>query len=195
MQNLGPRGKLLLLVLMLIGVEMKGQDSLVNKNDLSQQVDAHDVIRNIFGVSEPVNTKPKKASLAILPSFSYNPSFGFIIGASVTGGTQLGDPGNTEYSTISMFGSYSTKGMITVQLKHNIFLPKNKWNFQGYWQFSRYGLLDYGMGTGNPQYVSRGFALNTYSTKNSDSTFPIRYNYARLSEKAYKRIGKYLYAG
>src|SRR5262245_64067411 len=106
MQNLGPRRKLLLLVFTLISAVMNGQDSLVNKNDLSQQVDAHDVIRNIFGVSEPVNTKPKKASLAILPSFSYNPSFGFIIGASVTGGMQLGDPVNTEYYIIYLFGSY-----------------------------------------------------------------------------------------
>ncbi len=132
---------------------MKGQDSVAVTNDLSKQVDAYDVLRSIFGVNEPSNAKPKKTSLAILPSFSYNPSFGFIIGASVTGGTQLGNPASTEYSTVSLFGSYSTKGMITVQLKHNIFLPENKWNFQGYWQFSSYGLLDYGMGTGNPQYI------------------------------------------
>ena len=107
---------------------INGQDSVTVQN---KEVDAYDVLRSIFGVKQPVNPKPKNTALSILPSFSYNPSFGFIIGASLTGGRQLGSPANTEYSTISMYGSYSTKGMITIQLKHNIFLPANKWNLQG----------------------------------------------------------------
>jgi outer membrane protein assembly factor BamA len=193
MQNLDPKKICFLFFFILPRVVINGQDSL--NNDLKEHTDVYDVIRNIFGVSEPTDTKPKKANLSVLPSFSYNPSFGFIIGASVTGGRQFGDPAKTEYSTFSMYGSYSTKGMITIQLKHNIFLPENKWNLQGYWQISHYGLIDYGLGTGHPQYITEGFTLNAYSNKNSDSAFPMKYNYTRLAEKAYKKIGKYFYAG
>ena len=193
MRILCKREKPYLFFLLLIeALAINGQDSAAVQ---AKEVDAYDVIRNIFGVSQPANSGQKKTTLSILPSFSYNPSFGFIIGASVTGGRQLGDPTNTDYSTVSMYGSYSTKGMITVSLKHNIFLPGNKWNLQGSWQVSRYGLVDYGIGTGNPQYVTKGFTLNAYSTKNSDSSFPMVYNYTRVAEKAYKKIGRYLYAG
>ena len=193
MRILCKRKKRYLFFLLLVkGFVINGQDSAVVQN---KEVDAYDVLRNIFGVKQPVNPKPKKTTLSILPSFSYNPSFGFIIGAGLTGGRQLGDPTNTDYSTVSIYGSYSTKGMITISFKHNIFSPGNKWNLQGSWQVSRYGLVDYGMGTGNPQYITKGFTFNSYSTKNSDSSFPMIYNYTRLAQKVYKKIGKYLYAG
>jgi len=195
MQRLHPKKIYFLVLLIVAGVVVNGQDSVVLNNDLKQQVDAYDVLKSVFGTKEPPNTKPKKTSLSILPSFSYNPSFGFIFGAGITGGRQFGDPANTEYSTLSMFGSYSTKGMITIQFKHNVFLPGNKWNLQGFLQFSKYGLIDYGLGTGKPQYITKGFTLNAYSNKNSDSAFPVRYNFTRLAEKAYKKIGKYLYVG
>ena len=194
MQNLDPKKIFFLTPLMLMGIILNGQDSVVIKEDLKDQVDAYDVLRSIFGI-EQTDTKPKKTSFSILPSFSYNPSFGFVIGAEATGGRQFGEPANTEYSTLSMYGSYSTKGMTTISLRHNIFLPGNKWNLRGHWQFSRYGLVDYGLGTGKPQYLSKGFTLNAYSNKNADSAFPMRYNFIRLAEKAYKKIGKYLYAG
>ena len=195
MKMLDPKKIFFMMFLMLAEIIMDGQDSVVHNSDLNKQVDAYDVLKGIFGIKEPTDTKPKKTSFSILPSFSYNPSFGFIIGADATGGRQFGDPANTEYSTLSMVGSFSTKGMITISLRHNIFLPGNKWNLRGHWQFSRYGLIDYGLGTGKPEYLSKGFTLNTYSNKNADSAFPMRYNFIRVAEKAYRKIGKYLYAG
>lgn len=174
---------------------VKSQDSSAIQNDLVRQVDVNDILRKIFKKNKTGETVSDSPGFVVLPSVSYNPSFGLIIGASLTGGKQLGDPENTEYSTVSMFGSFSTKGMITIQLKHNVFVPENKWNWQGYWQFSRYGLVDYGIGTGNADYFTKGFALNAYPTKNADSAFPMTYNYTRLSEKIYRKIGKHLYAG
>ena len=109
----------LFFLILIKALAINGQDSAVVQN---KEVDAYDILRNIFGVSKPANAKPKATTLSVLPSFSYNPSFGFIIGASLTGGRQLGDPANTNYSTASIYGSYSTKGMITFSLKHNIFL-------------------------------------------------------------------------
>ena len=73
MRILCKRKKPYLFFLLLIGAfAIKAQDSAAVQ---TKEVDAYDVIRNIFGVKQPVNSKPKKTMFSILPSFSYNPSF------------------------------------------------------------------------------------------------------------------------
>ena len=170
------------------------QDSASHNKDSARQVDVMDIIAKIFKKEKKVEIQLKKPAIAILPSLGYNPSFGFIIGAKITGGKQFGDPSNTNYSVFAIEGMYTSKGIISVQAKHNIFTAANKWNWQGQWQFARYGLLDYGIGTGNG-YRSAGFALNEFPTKNADSAFPIQYGYIRLSEKGYRNVGKNWYVG
>ena len=186
----------ILLFVLTSRISLSGQDSIRPSQDSVPQVDATDVLRRMFGKEAKTQTKPKKSNYAILPTLSYNPSFGFIIGAKLTGGTQFGDPRNTNYSVFAIDGMYTSKGIVSVQVKHNIFVPENKWNWQGQWQVARYGLQDYGLGTGGKRmYPSKGFALNQYSTKNSDSSFPITYGYIRLVEKGYRKIGKHTFIG
>jgi hypothetical protein len=133
---------------------------------------------------KPVDTtKTKTPKVAILPSFGYNPSLGAIIGAKVSGVKQLGDPKNTHLSAFGLEFLLTSKKVISVQARHNIFKGANKWNFQGNWQFSKFLVADYGIGTGN-DYITKG-----------DSVFPTRFNYIRLMEGAYRRIAKDLYAG
>ncbi|HEY9259585.1 MAG TPA: hypothetical protein VIP81_16560, partial [Chitinophaga sp.] len=124
----------------------------------------------------------KKA--AILPSVGYNPSLGFVIGAKISGVKQLGNPGNTNLSFFGLEGLLTSKGIITLQARHNIFRAADKWNLQGNWQFSKFLIEDYGIGTGNKDYRT-----------NSDSTFPIKFNYIRLSEQVYTKVGENLYVG
>lgn len=171
------------------------QDSAAHNKDSVQQVDVMDIIARIFKKEKKVKIELKSPAIAILPSLGYNPSFGFIIGAKITGGKQFGDPSNTNYSVFALEGMYTSKGIISVQAKHNIFTTRNKWNWQGQWQIAHYGLLDYGIGTGNGDYRSAGLALNEFSTKNTDSTFPIGYAYIRLLEKGYRNVGKNWYVG
>ena len=171
------------------------QGSMSYKRDSVPQVDVMDLIAKIFKKEKKVEIQLKKPAIAILPSLGYNPSFGFIIGAKVTGGKQFGDPSNTNYSVFTLEGMYTSKGIISGQAKHNIFTPGNKWNWQGQWQIAKYGLIDYGIGTGNGDYRSKGIALNEFSTKNSDSAFPIQYGYIRLLEKGYRNVGKNWYVG
>jgi len=125
----------------------------------------------------------KKPKVAILPSFGYNPSLGAIIGAKVSGVKQLGDPKDTHLSAFGLEFLLTSKGVITVQARHNIFKAANKWNFQGNWQFSKFLVADYGIGTGN-NYLTGG-----------DSVFTVKFNYIRLTQGAYRRIAKDLYAG
>ena len=126
--------------------------------------------------------KPKK--FAILPSIGYNPSLGALIGAKISGVKQLGDPENTKLSSFGLEALITSKGVITFQARHNIFRAANKWNLQGNWQFSKFLIVDYGIGTGNKNYLAK-----------SDSSFPIKFNYIRLSEMVYRQIAKDLYAG
>jgi outer membrane protein assembly factor BamA len=157
-------------------------------------VDAGDIKGMIF----KKNTRLQPAKLprfALLPSIGYNPSMGFIIGAKMSAGIQKGNTENTNYSLVGLEALYGSNGIITVQVRHNIFTAANSWNLQGNWQISKYGQVDYGLGTGNSPYRSRGFIIDEYPTKNGDSAFPIKYNYLRLLEKVYHKIANHLYAG
>jgi outer membrane protein assembly factor BamA len=177
------------------GLPSSGQESNSVKKDSVKVVDISDVLKGIFNKKKKDEPESKPPGFAFLPSFGYNPSFGFIIGAKLSGGLQFGNPENTDYSVVTLEGMYTSKGILSVQMKHNIFVAENRWNWQGQWQIAHYGLLDYGVGTGNRNYRSSGISLNEYPTKNADSAFPIEYNYIRLAEKGYRKIGRNFYAG
>ena len=187
----GKLGPVLFLLALITGFSLHAQNLSQKKDTV---VDVTDILRKLFK-KEAAEADQKKTAFAILPTISYNPSFGFIIGGKVSGGKQFGDPANTNYSVFTLEGIISSKGIISVQAKHNIFIAENKWNWQGQWQLAHYGLLDYGLGTGNSRYQTKGFVLNQYSTKNSDSAFPIKYTFVRLAEKGFRKVGKYFYIG
>ena len=186
---------LLFLFIVFTSSSLFGQDTASTRIDTLKQVDVTDILRNIFNRPEPKPKARSKVNFAILPTLSYNPSFGFIFGGKLTGGKQFGDPANTDLSVFALEAFYGTKGIISAQAKHNVFIAENKWNWQGQWQLAHYGLLDYGLGTGNFKTRNGGFSFDQYPVKNADSSFPIAYTYIRLSEKAYRKIGKYFYAG
>jgi hypothetical protein len=172
------------------------QDSSELPLPLAKQRDFSDVFRAIF------HTKPKKEStslskpsFALLPVLGYNPSFGFVLGAKVNIGKQLGDPANTAYSIYSFTAFTSSKGITTLQARHNVFTPENKWNYQGNWQLSRFGLVDYGLGVENIEGNQGIFDVGQFPTTNPDSAFPMKYKYIRLNEKIFRNIGPGFYAG
>lgn len=179
----------LFLLMLAISFSLNAQN--LQKKD--SVVDVTDILRKIFK-KEAKEEDHKKTAIAILPTLSYNPSFGFIIGGKVSGGKQFGNPANTNYSVFTLEGIITTKNIISVQAKHNIFIAENKWNWQGQWQLAHYGLLDYGLGTANAYRVG-GIVIDNFPIKNADSAFPITYTFVRLAEKGFRKIGKYFYAG
>lgn len=172
------------MIIMLLPVLSRAQDDTTSKINNVPVEDIGDFARRILHKKVDSTKKQKKDKLAILPSFGYNPSLGFIIGAKVSGVKQMGDPANTRLSSFGLEAVLSSKGVITVQARHNIFKAANKWNFQGNWQFSKYLVADYNVGTGNADYITK-----------SDSAFPIKFNVIRLTEGVYRSIGKNIYAG
>jgi outer membrane protein assembly factor BamA len=169
--------------LLLLPAFTKAQDSTYKSNLIPAQ-DVIDVVRSILN-KKPDSAKSAKAKkIAILPSLGYNPSLGGIIGAKMSGIKNLGAPENTNLSNFGIEALLTTKGIITFQARHIMYTAANKWNIRGNWQFSKYLILDYGIGTGNKEYRTK-----------SDSMFPIRFDFVRLTELFYRKIGKNLYGG
>ena len=148
------------------------QQTAVQSNLVPMQ-DVGDVIRKIFN-KEKDSTKVKKPStISILPSIGYNPSFGVVLGAKLSAVKQYGEKENTDLSAFGLEAIYTSRGVITAQARHNVFTNGNKWNFQGNWQLSKFLINDYGIGTGNKDYITDG-----------DSADLIRFRFIRLSESA-----------
>jgi outer membrane protein assembly factor BamA len=169
--------------LLLFPILVNAQDT-TSKSNLVPVEDIGDFARRILHKKVDSAKAANKKKVAILPSIGYNPSLGFFIGAKIAGVKQLGDPENTKLSAFGMEALITSKGVITVQARHNVFRAANKWNLQGNWQFSKFLIVDYGIGTGNKDYETK-----------SDSSFPIKFNFIRLGEEVYRKIGKDLYAG
>ena len=77
--------------------------------------------------------------------------------------------------------SYTTKKLLIARVRTNIFTNDNKWNFQGNWQYMRNYVNDYGLGAEAEQ--------------DPPVNYPIRFNYFRFTEKAFKNIGNNFYGG
>jgi hypothetical protein len=171
--------------LLFFSASVNAQQTTAGDNSLIPMSDLGDLIKRVLNKKVDTTKAPKKSGMTILPSIGYNPSFGFVIGAKISSIKQYGAPGNTSLSSFGLEGIYSTKGVITGQARHNVFTDGNKWNFQGNWQLSKFLIADYGIGTGNKEEYQH----------NSDSTFLIRFQFIRLTEKVYRKIGPHLFAG
>jgi len=175
-------------------LKMQAQEDSAQILPVSQQKDFTDLVRGILK-KEPKPPKEEGASIALLPVLGYNPSFGFNIGVNVMAGKQFGSKSNTIYSVFNLTFSYSTKQVVPLRARHNMFTPGNKWNWQGDWQLAKMGIVDYGIGTGQGKRVQDAFSFYGVPTFNKDSAFPIKYTYVKLLEKGYRKIGKYWFVG
>ena len=176
-----------MLALLLIAYQVNGQDTVVqdsisSKTDsIPQEKDLMDVIKKMVGSKKPDTATQGGASFAILPAIGYNPSIGFLLGINFLRSFYRGDPATTRLSVAQMDFSLTTKKLIIARFRTNIFTKDNKWNFQGNWQYMRNYINDYGIGEA--------------ASKNPPQNYPIRFNYFRFTEKAYRNLGNNFYGG
>lgn len=149
-------------------------------DSLSRQKDLMDVLKKIFKAKK-VDTTKKKSNVTILPAIGYNPSIGFLLGINFLKAFYMGDPATTKLSVGQLDFSYTTKNLVIARFRTNIFTKNNRWNLQGNWQYTRNYVNDYGLGAD----ARRDPAVN----------YSIRFNYFRLTEKAYRNLGNNFYAG
>jgi hypothetical protein len=136
-----------------------------------------------------------KRGLAILPSVGYNPSMGFMMGANATASTYLGNMSDTRMSTAAATAFVTTKGIINLQLRHNVFSQGNKWMLQGNVQASKMLVIDYGLGFDAINGRSGDLNIMGYPLRNSSGSYPMSFGLFRLNEKVYRRINESLFIG
>ena len=173
----------LALLSVLLTVFAKAQEPLpINSqtDSLSNQKDLMEIIKSMFNSKKPDTTK-KAAAVTVLPAIGYNPSIGFLLGINFLKTFHKGDPATTNLSTTQLDFSYTTKHLVIARFRTNIFTKDNKWNFQGNWQYMRNYVNDYG--------------LAEEAQKDPPENYPIRFNYFRFTEKAYRSLGKNFYGG
>ncbi|HSF45368.1 MAG TPA: hypothetical protein VLA58_05135 [Chitinophagaceae bacterium] len=142
-----------------------------------------------FGVffSRLIGKKEKKqkpqSGIAFLPAIGYNPSVGFILGVNVAGGFFMGDPKNTSLSSATATGYITSKGILNLQLRHNLFTKNNNYLLQGNIQLTKMVVADYGLGPGSGK------------DKIDSVAFPVNFKEIRINEKFYKRVSKTILVG
>ena len=148
------------------------------------QVDVFDVLRRLFKdppAGPPVLDVPvdRGYQLSFIPGFGYNPSAGFIIGASGNLSKYFGDPATTRISSAVIGMSYSSKQQASLTAKFGASLGGNRWRFDGDNRFQWTSQDSYGLGTG---------------TSPADSVYT-RFTYVRIWNGAWYELTRNLYAG
>lgn len=161
---------------------------------LKAQTDTVDMSSMISSILKKDKGAKAPSSLAILPSFGYNPSMGLIMGANATASGHLGDPAVTKLSNAAATVFYTSKGILNFQVRHNVFTPGSQWFLQGNLQASKMAVIDYGLGTLATR-GKDGLGVMGYPVKAGYEQYPIRFNVFRFNEKVYRKVYRNLYVG
>lgn len=173
-----------------------GQDKQDSPGELRRQTDAKDVISNFFSKKHSADTSGKKTSyFSTLPSAGFNPSIGFALGVTSTGGKTFGNPKTTTFSVINANFYASTFGLLSFEAKNNIFTNNDLFNIQGGLQVGKTVAIDYGVGTGRKVQGDGSFSLNDFPLDNNPDVFPIKFSYLKFTERLYRKLFEHVYAG
>ena len=167
--------------------------SLAQEIQNRDTADINDVIGKILKKSP--KSEGKKSGMALLPAIGYNPSMGFILGANITASMYAGDPETTRLSTGTATVFFTTKGIINLQFRHNLFTSGDDWIFQGNFQASKMIVIDYGLGNSAVGKSKEGISVMGYPLYNPGTSFPIKFGLFRLNEKVYRQVTKSLFIG
>jgi len=175
-------------------------DSLHGKNlphpereDLSQQYDFSDLLRNILHPGRRADTAHNKLGITVVPNVAANPTIGGQLGIKAVAGRRFGNDPKTLLSVGATSASITTKGIIYFYINHNIFTSGNRWNLQGNLVIAKTVSPDFGMGIGR-----------NYSGPSHDDSilanpkrkgYVIRSIYYNVREKIYKNVAKDLFLG
>lgn len=162
--------------------------------------DVNDIIREVFkkDVKSKVSkeTKIKKVSLLILPSFSVNPANGLMFGVNSTGTWHFGDKDSTRLSTANAKVVYTTNNQLMAYLKSSIYTKKNDYFLQGDFRFYLYSLPTYGIGTNAPDTAyEASFSWMDVEHAGGGGSYPMKYNYLIFHQLVNKKIVGNIYAG
>ena len=148
------------------------------------QVDVFDVLRRLFrdapadpSVAEPLDER--RLQFTIMPGIGYNPSAGFVIGASANISKYFGDPATTRLSTAVVGASYSSKQQASLTTRFAMSGADNRWRLDGDNRFQWTSQNTYGLGT----------------TTTPADLVDTKFTFVRIYDVALYELTKHVYAG
>jgi Omp85 superfamily domain len=171
----------LLILVFLMTFSAWSQDTASHISPPKDTLDFSGFISKTFGKKQK---KPKPQSgTALLPAIGYNPSVGFILGVNIASGFYMGDPSNTSLSSATATAYFTSKGILNLQVRHNLFTKNNNYLIQGNVQITKMLVIDYGLGPGSGK------------ERIDTMIFPIKFKEIRVNEKLYKKVSKNILVG
>ena len=172
---------------------LRPQKARALADDINDQYDFGDLLRNIFHPKKKADTLHKGSGITVVPNIAANPTIGGQLGIKAVAGRRLGNDPNTLFSTAATSASITTKGIIYFYLTHNVFTPGNKWNFQGNLVAAKTVSPDFGLGIGK-RYTGKS-APDSVLADPTHKVYPVRSHYYNFREKVYKNVAKNLFVG
>jgi hypothetical protein len=134
---------------------------------------------------------PKSGFLLVIPVIASNPTAGFLFGAGLTYAFKRDS--DHYVSTASSNATYSTKGLLNLNMKTNFFLPGEKVVLNGDWRYLHNIETTYGLGTASK--VPGNINVNGYDTGEDSTGQSLNYRQVRLHETASFKVIRNVFAG
>jgi len=120
-------------------------------------------------------TLPTGLEWAILPTFSYNPVYGFAVGAMTSGAGRLG-AASSRYSQLAVSGNISTTGQIQAQARGEVFDPSDDYLLKADFRYLDTKRSTWGLGPLAPdqeEYPMEFTLVRTYATLYRRASGPV----------------------
>jgi len=147
-----------------------------------------------------VNEEPHNGSYYItpLPVIGQNPAWGFMYGAAVSTSWYMGDPSNTNISSVLVGATLTTKDQFLGTIKGIAYFNENKWKLDIDWRFLNTSQPTYGLGTGpqSAKAVGQGFEISegVFSAPIPDEQLML-YNFNRFHQTLSYGLKNNFYVG
>jgi len=135
---------------------------------------------------------PPKNFLLIIPIIASNPTAGFIFGGGFTYAFKV-NQAYPRVSSITANATYSTRGLLNLNMKSNAFVWKDRLVLNGDWRFLINHETTYGLGT--TKYTSGYIDINGYQTSTDSLGQALQYNQVRIHETGSIKIFGNFFAG
>ncbi len=140
-----------------------------------------------------IKKQPEKSGfMLIVPVIASNPSAGFVFGGGLSYAFKT-KPSDVHVSTLSSNASYSTKGLLNLNVKTNAFVLGERMVLNADWRFLHNAETTYGLGSEKTK--SDAINLNGYDTATDSTGQDLKYYQVRVHQIGSWKVISNLFAG
>lgn len=181
---------IIFLTAMLLSGDVNGQDSAQKQGRPFEQMDVYDwLVQKKVLKKRPV----RKSFLLVVPVIASNPTAGIILGAGLSYAYRS-KPDGMKISSVTGNATWSTKGLVNLNLKSNVFAWNEQLILNGDWRYQVNSETTYGLGSGKfPSHAALN--ANGYTASSDSIGQPLKYSQIRIHETASLQLLPDFYAG